>query len=82
MNRRAVVMNIKNENEYVEKEAFRIHSCDDHNKICLCGGLVVPLMKDSNCIGICMTTELPVIGYTIEQNEWNERYFIYEHIII
>ena len=80
-------------NEYSQKEAFRIHSCDDHNKICHCGGVVAalitpvispiiaPLDRHSTVLGICMTTGLFVIGYTIEHNEWSERYIIYKHII-
>ena len=67
--------------EYAEKDAFRVHSCDDNNKTCLCGGVVVPLIKDSNVIGICMTTETLVIGHSREHNEWNERYVIYEHML-
>ena len=66
--------------EYHKKEAFRVHLCDDNNKICLCGGVVALLNKHKN-ISICMTSGLRVIYRNIQQNEWSERYVIYEHIM-
>lgn len=68
--------------EYSEKEAFRVHSLNDHTMQCKdChGGVVVPLVKDSNFIGLCMQTQKFVCGYERYQDEWSQWYFIYEHI--
>ena len=70
------------ENEYCEKEAFRVHAVDDHTMQCKdCdGGMVVPLVRDSNFFGMCLQTQKFVCGYKRYQNEWSEWYFIYEHI--
>ena len=70
--------------EYAEKEAFRVHSLDDHTmrcKDCYEGmGMVVPLVRDSNFLGVCLQTQKFVCGYERYQNEWSAWYFIYEHI--
>lgn len=70
-------------NEYTEKEAFRVHSLNDHNKICkTCnGGVVVPLHGHSNFLGLCLQTNKFVCGNERYYNEWSEWYFIYIHII-
>ena len=76
--------NIESRNEYSKKEAFRVHSLDDHTmkcKDCCEGmGMVVPLNGDSNFLGICLQTQKFVCGYERYHNEWSEWYFIYEHI--
>ena len=73
---------IESDSEYCEKEAFRVHAVDDHTMQCKdChGGVVVPLVRDSNFIGLCMQTQKFVCGYERYQNEWSQWYFIYEHI--
>ena len=73
---------IESDSEYYEKEAFRVHALDDHTMICKdChGGVVVPLHRDSNFLGVCLQTQKFVCGYERYQNEWSQWYMVYEHI--
>lgn len=75
-------MENKLENEYAEKDAFRVHAVDDHNMICqTChSSMVIPLYKDMYSVGICIQTNKPVHLYERYQNEWGERYYVYTHI--
>ena len=73
---------IESDSEYSEKEAFRVHALDDHNKICKdChGGVVAIISSLSSFIGLCMQTRQAVCGFERYQNEWSEWYHVYEHI--
>ena len=53
-----MTLKYKRKNEYSQKEAMRVHTLDDHTKICKdChGGMVVLLNTYSNVIGICIQT--------------------------